>query len=258
MHALPWRAEAAFLKAWPALTTLVHGDWQARLAGGLSRRANSINPLRADATLGDEDIRFFAHVFRKQSLPLIVRVPSLLQGGVDDALTRCAFTAEGDCLVLHGATDAIATQRDPAVTIADKPTREWFDAIHSAQDRPAAQRAIYEAMIGAISLPSGFAMLHDNNEPVALAYGAIDGDLLCIESVVTAAAHRGRGYARRLMIALLHWAKANGAATACLQVEAANNAALALYRPLGLDRELYRYHYRRQPAQTAIPRTDDA
>lgn len=254
MHALSWRAEMAFLKAWPALTTISHDNWQARLASGLSRRANSVNPLKADATLSDRDIHFFAHVFQKQNLPLIVRVPSLLQGGVDDVLARCAFTKEGECLVWHGATGTMVTQSDPAVTITDSPTRAWFDAIHIAQERAPDQRAIYEAMIGAIALPCGFAMLHDNSEPVALAYGAIDGDLLCIESVVTAAAHRGNGYARRLMIALLHWAKANGAATACLQVEATNNAALALYHRLGLDGELYRYHYRREPAQPAVLR----
>ncbi|RTL50885.1 MAG: GNAT family N-acetyltransferase [Bradyrhizobiaceae bacterium] len=246
MLSLPWRAEAAFLKAWPALTTVVYDDWQARLAGGLSRRANSVNPLTANAVLTDTGLGFFEHVFRNQNLPLIVRVPTLLGGDPDAALDRSGFTREGDCLVLHSALEAIATQSESAVTIADEASRAWFDAIHAAQDRPAVQRATYEVMIGAIALPSGFAMLCENDEPVALAYVAIDGDLMCLESVVTAASHRGKGYARRLTIALLHWAKAKGAAQVCLQVEATNNPALTLYRKLGIGQELYRYHYRRQ------------
>ncbi len=49
-----------------------------------------------------------------------------------------------------------------------------------------------------------------------------------------------------MMAALLHWAKAKSAATACLQVEMSNAPALALYRRIGLGSELYRYHYRRQ------------
>ena len=39
----------------------------------------------------------------------------------------------------------------------------------------------------------------------------------------------------------------NGARAAGLQVQADNASAQALYRRLGLGRELYRYHYRRGP-----------
>ncbi len=257
MHALSWRAEAAFLKAWPALTAIAHNNWQARFANGLSRRSNSVNPLNAQAVLGEADIRFFEDAYRAQNLPLIFRVPTLLSASVDGALARSGFTKEGECLVLHGAIDAIAVQADPAVTIDAAPTRAWFDAMHAAQERAGEQRAIYEAIIGAVAMPTGFFTLRDKADPVALAYGAIEGDLLCIESVVTAAARRGRGHARRLMIALLQWAKTRGARAACLQVEAVNAPALALYRRIGLGGELYRYHYRRQPAQAAAFRAGD-
>ncbi len=249
MHALSWRAERAFLKAWPALSTTVRHDWQARFASGHSRRANSVNPLNENASLGEADIAFFEGTCHAKNLPLIFRMPTLLDAQVDAVLARSGFTHEGECCVLHGALDAITTQPDSAVEIHAAPTREWFDAIHAAQDRANDQRATYEAIVRAISLPAGFLALRDHGAPVALAYGAIDGDLLCVESVVTAAAHRGKGYAPRLMIALLHWAKARGAMVACLQVEATNAAALALYRNIGLGGELHRYHYRRQPAR---------
>ncbi len=247
------------MKAWPALTTISHNNWQARFAHGLSRRANSVNPLGVDAGLTDADIRFFEDVYRAQDLPLIFRVPTLLSGEADNLLKRSGFVQEGECVVLHGALGAIATESDPSVNIDAAPTRAWFDAIHAAQQRVSSeQRSTYESIINAIVLPAGFLTLRDNGESVALAYGAIDGDLLCIESVVTAASHRGKGYGRRLMMALLHWALAHGAATACLQVEATNDAALALYRALGLGNELYRYRYRRQPAQAAVSRTGNA
>lgn len=244
---LSWRAERAFLKAWPALSALTHDDWQARFANGLSRRANSVNPLTASAALDDTGIRFFESAYRAQALPLIFRVPALLDTKIDHALECHGFTREGECVVLHGALDAVTSQGDPAVTVEDKPSRAWFDAMHAAQGRTGDQRATYEAIINAIALPAGFLTLRDEGEPIALAYGAIDGDLLCIESVVTAASRRGKGYAKRLMVALLHWGKSKGAATACLQVEMSNVPALALYRRIGLGSELYRYHYRRSP-----------
>jgi ribosomal protein S18 acetylase RimI-like enzyme len=53
-----------------------------------------------------------------------------------------------------------------------------------------------------------------------------------------------------LIAALAAWGRDEGAVGACLQVEAGNASALALYDGFGLKTELYRYHYRRAPADT--------
>ena len=50
------------------------------------------------------------------------------------------------------------------------------------------------------------------------------------------------------MAAMFDWASARGAKGVCLQVEATNGPALALYRGLGLATERFRYHYRRAPS----------
>jgi N-acetylglutamate synthase len=63
---------------------------------------------------------------------------------------------------------------------------------------------------------------------------------------VTDPRRRRRGYAQRIIATLASWAREQGATAACLEVEAANAAAVALYHRLGF-REIYRYHYRRQP-----------
>jgi GNAT superfamily N-acetyltransferase len=244
MTDLAWCADAAFLKAWPALTTQVRGDWQVRFANGFSRRSNSVNPLNANADFTGEQLQFFLQMYSEQTLPLIVRVPTLLSPSVDDLLTREGFSAECECAVLCGALEE--TQPDVGVEISAAPTREWFDAMHAAQQRANDHRLPYEAIINAVALPAGFAMLRDKGEAVALAYAAIDGDLLCFESVVTFPHQRGKGYTKRLIAALLHWAKSSGARMASLQVEVANTPALSLYRKIGLATELYRYHYRRQ------------
>ncbi|MBV9687271.1 MAG: GNAT family N-acetyltransferase, partial [Alphaproteobacteria bacterium] len=75
--------------------------------------------------------------------------------------------------------------------------------------------------------------------------------LLCYESVITDRNSRRRGYSRRIITALAAWAKDRGATGACLEVEAHNLPARALYDAVGLKRQLYGYHYRRQPARTA-------
>jgi N-acetylglutamate synthase len=247
MPALSWRTEYACLNAWPSLSHVIHDGWMVRLADGLTRRANSVSPLHAGAKITPENLHFFEALFDDRDLPLIVRMPGLLDPSVDLALDKAGFTREGDFCVFYGDIDRVRAQADPAVTISDEAEREWLQTLQAMQGRSPAEGAIYEAIITSVVLPAGFAILRDNGEPVALAYGALDGDLLCCESVVTRAASRNKGYGRRLMGVLLQWAKDKGAKGVCLQVDAANAPAIALYRKIGIDRELYRYHYRRQP-----------
>ena len=66
--------------------------------------------------------------------------------------------------------------------------------------------------------------------------------------MVTDPARRRRGLARRVIASLAAWARDSGATGACLQVEAGNLPARALYSGFGLA-ELYRYHYRREPSR---------
>jgi ribosomal protein S18 acetylase RimI-like enzyme len=65
---------------------------------------------------------------------------------------------------------------------------------------------------------------------------------------VTDPAFRRQGLARKAVLAVLAWAYSRcGATGACLSVVADNAPAVALYEALGFSREVYRYHYRRQP-----------
>src|SRR5205807_1138316 len=128
------------------------------------------------------------------------------------------------------------------------PAPRWLRAMAWMQGHTPAQRAIYRRMLGAIALPARFALLAVDGEPAGLAYGAIHDGLLCYESVVTAPLHRRQGYSRRIIAALAAWAREEGATGACLEVEAGNAPALALYAQFGLA-ERYRYDYRRAPAR---------
>src|SRR5438046_1109763 len=110
-----------------------------------------------------------------------------------------------------------------------------------------AHRAVYRRIVEAVAVPAAFAGLRMDGHLAALAYGAVSDGLLCYESVITDAARRRQGLAWRVIASLAAWGRAVGARGVCLQVEASNAPARALYDRLGLKTELYRYHYRRQP-----------
>src|SRR5947209_12365347 len=94
-HSLRWRVEETCLNAYPCLQQVMLDGWLLRFSGGLSRRANSANPLRDDPTPVSTAIEQIAVLYRAQGLPTIFRVP-LFVGEIDAALAASGYTAEGE------------------------------------------------------------------------------------------------------------------------------------------------------------------
>lgn len=244
---LAWRVEETCLNAWPAVRQVLLRGWVLRFSEGLSRRANSANPLRADGRDIDALIPDCEALYQRQNLPTIFRLPSIFEPGLDQRLAPLGYGSEGESCVVYGDIAAIEAARDPEVQLLSHPTRKWLAAMAALQNHSMEQSRIYRRIVGAIAVPAMFAALPVDGEPAALAYGAIHDGLLCYESVVTDARRQRRGYARRIIASLAAWAGDQRAEGACLEVEAGNAPALALYDRLGLKTELYRYHYRRAP-----------
>lgn len=245
---LAWRVEETCLNAFPSLQQVLLGGWLLRFAPGVSRRANSINPRRPrpprfETALAAAELLYPAH-----GLPAIFRIPSLSDPALDRALAARGYTREGETCVLYGDLGGLAAAADAAVELLPAPAPAWLAAMAALQGHTAAQAGTYRRIVEAIAIPARFALLAEHGAPTALAYGAVHDRLLCYESVITDPRRRRRGLARRVIAALASWAREEGAAGACLQVEAGNTAARALYAGFGLTAELYRYHYRRAPA----------
>jgi N-acetylglutamate synthase len=241
-----WRAERALQMAWPALEQQARGDWLARFAPGVSRRANSANPTRAAPRNVEADIAACEELYRARGLPALFRLPSLVEAAAGARLDRLGYASEGETLTLSGEPAPLG-RRDPEIAIAARPKASWLAAMAELQGQTAEQAAVYQRVVKSIVVPAGFASLREEGEWAALAFGALHEGWLCCESVVTHSRRRGRGHARRLLTALTGWGAQHGARGICLQVAADNAPALALYRSLGLAGELYRYHYRREP-----------
>jgi N-acetylglutamate synthase len=245
---LAWRAEEAGINGFPALRQMLLAGWLLRFSGGLFRRtANSATPLAEDPGDVEALIDGAAALYRGRQQPAIFRIPTLLAHHVDARLADLGYSREGESCVIYGRIQSVAAAADPEVRLLPQPTPEWFAAMAAAQGHTPEQMAIYRRIVERVLPPAAFAALSVGSEPAALAYGLIHDRLLCFESVVTHPERRRLGFAGRVLAALAAWGVDNGATGACLQVEAANAPALALYQRFGLATELYRYHYRREP-----------
>ena len=244
---LCWRLEALYTAAWPPLRTETVGDWLLKFAPGVSRRANSANPLRVQLPDVDASIDAAARRYRAAGMPALFRLLSILEPEAGVRLERLGYTPEGETVNLFAPIEEAVAARDNMVTVAARPSDEWLAAMAAAQGHAGDKAETYRRIVGSIAIPAAFVSLRQDDELAALAYGALDNGIMAIESVITDARYRGRGLARRALSALIDWAAAQGAQAVCLQVEATNERGIRLYRRLGLRRELYRYDYRREP-----------
>ena len=244
---LTWRVEEACLNAWPALRQVLLNGWVLRFSEGLTRRANSVNPLKGPRETGEGLIAACKALYQRRNLPTIFRLPSIIDPDLDERLEGLGYGSEGESCVRFSDLAAVEKASDAGVQVLSRPTREWFAAMAALQNHTSEQRRTYRRIVGSIAIPAAFAALAIDGQFVALAYGAIHDRLLCYESVITDPRRQRRGYARRVIASLAVWAEDQGAEGACLEVEAGNAAALALYDGIGLKTELHRYHYRREP-----------
>jgi N-acetylglutamate synthase len=251
---LPWQLEALYTAAWPPLRQEVVGDWLLKFAPGVSRRANSANPLRGQIRDVEATIAACEQCYRGAGMPALFRVLSINDPAAGKKLESLGYTPEGETVNLYGRMGDVSARHDADVTILPRPNAEWLQAMTEAQGHTGDRKETYRRIVEAIAIPAAFAMLRQDGAMAALAYGAMDRGVMCLESVITAAPYRGQGLATRALSALMDWAASRGAGAVCLQVEATNERGIRLYRKLGLVHELYRYDYRREPgAATYTP-----
>src|ERR1700756_2549768 len=75
---LAWRVEETCLNAWPALRQVLLNGWVLRFSEGLTRRANSVNPLRGPRETGSCLTATCEALYQKRQLPTIFRLPSII------------------------------------------------------------------------------------------------------------------------------------------------------------------------------------
>lgn len=226
--------------AWPADEESVRHGFHFRRSGGTIRRTNSVNPLPTSRALDDRVIdeaeRFYSGFGQR---PLF-RLTSL-DGLSAERLDLRGYVAEGRTLTLRAELgDRHAALGDRAV-LADDPHNGWLDA----RDEVAlSDSASFRRMVSLISGDAIFSASTADGAMVSVAYGVIHDGWLVIEAVATQEAYRGRGLGRQTVGAIMGWARRKGVGDAVLQVMGDNQPALALYRSLGFDREMFDYHYR--------------
>lgn len=239
-----WAIEALCAAAWPPLAERKIPGWRLTYAAGVSRRSNSANPIPGVSPELGGLVAACEEFYRGHGLPPRFRILSFLPPGLDQAIQDRGYEQEAEVCTLH-AQDLPRAKVGPGAELAERATAEWVKGVTAAQARDQAASDTYARILAKLTIPAMFACSRNaQGEAVSFAYAAMRLGRICIESVATRSDHRGRGFARSAVGALMAWGHAQGAREAILQVQVENHAAIRLYRGLGFSRELYRYHYR--------------
>jgi GNAT superfamily N-acetyltransferase len=234
--------ETRAFRAWPALETRTEHGWVQRLAGGYTKRANSINALAPEGALTSEMKKDLEAPYRAAGLPQVWRLTPLAPAGTDELLAAAGYRRIDESLIQRAPLDDRFVL-DPEVRIAAVPSDAWLEGFATFSPVVPQHRETMTRMLRSIAAPVGFAQVEDNGEPVAFALGVVDGDHVGLFDVLVAPQARRRGLARRLTLSIGAWGCEHGARFSYLQVVASNAAARPLYAELGFE-TVYSYAYR--------------
>ncbi|MCO6188197.1 GNAT family N-acetyltransferase [Rhizobium sp. L1K21] len=241
------RFEAAGFRAWPAEVVRYDGSWQIRQSpGNLTKRANCLVPLDPGDT-GNIEQRLAAieASFAAADIPFVVKETPLCAPDVNAVLEKNGFVAEAESIVQTMRLEG--SQIDAGVDLLPSQDAVLFaDACAEIDSKFARSYDAMLRMIEAIEPEKGmFFTEHEGAGVQAVTLCVRDGNLAGLQQVAVLPEMRHKGIGLAITAGALRWAKLRGALTAWLQVEASNEAGIALYKKLGFE-EAYRYRYWRR------------
>ena len=230
--------------AWPAGETAALDGWVLRFNHGVTRRANSVLPLRNLSTAPlEQQIEAAERYYRDHDLPPRFQITKAVQpSNLDDILEQRGYVIEAPVNIQVASIDGFHPCKKPAdgdVTLLDKPNEEWAEIYTTGFGRkvlppiPAEEhgQAIYPVF------------QNDDGETLAIGMGFLSDGWMGIFGMQTRPQHRGCGVGSALLMVFAAWGEQHGAHGLYLQLEHGNHGAARLYQRAGF-KTVYGYHYR--------------
>ncbi|WP_375504073.1 GNAT family N-acetyltransferase [uncultured Jatrophihabitans sp.] len=218
------------------------GGWLLRADHGGVRRANSVLPLGQLGMPLDEALARAHDWYAARDLPLRILLPTEARRLLDAELGERWWPIETEAHTMTARLDQLTARAGKAqVSLANTPDDGWLGLSQRGQFLDAPGQALLTRHDHVV-----FAAVRANGQTLATGRGVLDEGWLGVSWVEVAPDARRRGLASSIMAALWAWGRERGAGRSYLQVEAVNEAALALYTGHGYWVH-HGYHYRTEP-----------
>jgi len=221
--------------------------WELQATDGVSGRVNSAWPIGWTGEVGlGAAVEQAEAWYARRGRPAWFRLSEGFTSPPELAPLLAARGYAPDTRTLVMIRALAGADADAAVVLAAAPTNAFLQPMREsapsdadfAERRDVASRA---------PSPRVFAVLGIDGAPAAVGASVATDDLALVFLMRTAPSAQRRGLARRVLRSLMAWARENGARTAYLQVEAANDPAVALYASEGFETAYSYVYWRRGP-----------
>ena len=227
------RIELLSLMAWPAFETVDYDGWVLRAARGVSKRSNSVNPMKPSTMPFDKKHAYCAAWFAERDLRLLYRVTALVEPGLEDWVLSQGFERRDRTMVMSRSIEDVA-DTESRVVLYRTPSERWLDLLlPEGTDAPG--RYAVRSLATKWGRLSRFAEIDIDGELAAIGQGSVVDDHVFIFNMNTRLQHRRQGLASEVLAALWGWARGLRATQSVLQVTEANDAGRAFYRGAGYE-----------------------
>ncbi len=227
--------------AWPAPDVVALNGWELRYTpGSRSRRVNCLTPVQPAPGRFAETLERARALCRERGITCTVRLMPL--AGDEPFVHLRAMGLEGVGPTSVQVADLRERPASEGVRLVQGFDAAWVEQMGLAHDDSDQERAIITKLLAEVTEPQTLAVAFDGRTPAAFGRTVIRDRLAGIFHIVTDPSFRRRGHARRLVLALMAAAQAQGATRAFLQVEMRNETARALYASLGFQ-HVYTYDH---------------
>jgi GNAT superfamily N-acetyltransferase len=229
--------EAVAYDFWRAPEVAELDGWRLRFGQGVSGRANSVWPNGDGSLPLDEKIDRTEAWYRSRGLFVLFQLTEAARpAGLEEALVARGYEQRVAPVSVQLAPidDVLARTRGDAelsTTLDDAWVKLWTGT-RRFENLDAARAIITDGTVV-------FARVGD----VAVGRGSVVGEWLGITAMATLPEARRRGHARAIVHALAGWGASHGCEHAMVQVDSANEAAMALYAAAGFTPH-HEYRYR--------------
>lgn len=227
--------------------------WLVRTCPGKAKRARCIQAVASGRMSVEEKLARCRPIYAAAGLRLYVRItPFSLPEGLDEELAAIGMASIDDTRVLVKASleDDSAAQLPPGLHVEAVGGDRFAEWVGAARGSSVAERTAHRDRTAQSPVPYQAMLLRDDaGDVVAGGQVVVEDDLAGLYDVFTPEHQRCCGHATALCRALLRHATGQGARVGYLQVDAANEPALEVYRRLGFTAG-YDYHYRSPPDVT--------
>jgi ribosomal protein S18 acetylase RimI-like enzyme len=229
-------------RAWPAPEIVQVNGWEVRFTpGARSRRVNCVTPMAPVAGKLEDTLKLAKKLCDDRNLPCTLRVTPLGGRELADWLQAHGKGMTGDATAVQVAPLGGLTAPEKTALLESHLSDVWLAGL-AASGADEAERLLIARLLADVTTPQGFARVMQDGGPVAVGRAVVERGLAGIFHIATAKSVRRQGHGSAIVGTLMRWAREQGAMRAYLQVVAANEPAVALYRHFGF-REAYRYDY---------------